>query len=166
MEKHKRIKMTRIVNLMCVLLCATTISYSQEDFHLVINRKFQHDNCVMGVLTVEEEVLGYTIEVPWPDDNKDSSCIPPGTYNGIIHYDKVNCWVIELDSVPGRTGVQIHMGDYARDVPGCILVGANGAIEACILVNSGLVHRRLRRVFYEIPAPESTPDRKIRITFQ
>lgn len=158
--------MTRIVNLVCALLCATTISYSQEDFHLVINRKFQHDNCVMGVLTVQEEIIAYTIEMPWPDDNNDSTCIAPGTYSGTIHYEKANSWMIELDSVPGRTGVQIHMGDYGRDVPGCILVGANAVVERCVLVNSSLVHRRLRRVFYEIPTPESTPDRKIRITFQ
>lgn len=55
--------------------------------------------------------------------------IPPGTYKAKrdTHYGKPgysdNYEVWELQNVPGRTQIQIHIGNSWRDSSGCILLG-------------------------------------------
>jgi hypothetical protein len=80
-----------------------------------------------------------TLELPYLENHKDISCIPPGEYK----CDRVTskkfgiCYL--LNDVPGRTGIIIHVGNYASermlleraimrnvkkvDTLGCILVG-------------------------------------------
>lgn len=158
--------MLRFVNFMYILLCTAGFSYSQEAFHLTIERKLQSENCTMGYLSVNGEVICYTLELPWLDNANDISCIPAGTYNGIIRYDKTDGWRIQLENVPERTGVQIHMGNYTSDITGCILVGSNAVTENCSLVNSSLAYKRLKQAFYGTNNPSSTPNKKIQITFK
>jgi len=73
----------------------------------------------------------YTLELPWRDNQRSISCIPPGEYKVIQRaspkYGKIY-WVTE---VPNRSYILIHSGNYAGDVSkgykthvnGCILLG-------------------------------------------
>ena len=76
---------------------------------------------VNGVL----KLTGYTLELPWRDNERQVSCIPPGKYR-LKHFHSVkfgHC--LELQQVPDRDAILIHAGNYNRDTHGCILIGAN-----------------------------------------
>ena len=73
----------------------------------------------------------YTLELPWRNNQRNISCVPPGVYDVIIRRSPrfgITYWVLK---VPGRTYILIHSGNYAGDrskgfkthVNGCILLG-------------------------------------------
>lgn len=76
---------------------------------------------------LEEMFKCKSIELPELNNQKNSSCIPAGTYtvNKIISCKKGPCFFIK--SVPGRTDILIHVGNYAAgvkvDLKGCIAPG-------------------------------------------
>ena len=60
----------------------------------------------------------FTLELPWKDNMRYVSCIPPGNY--YLHKDGN---VLRIMDVLGRDGIQIHSGNYHKEIHGCILVG-------------------------------------------
>jgi hypothetical protein len=84
--------------------------------------RFYNSDCTLGRL-----VLGsfqcFTLELPWLNNANDISCIPEGFYKAFKRNSPTNGFVIELKDVPNRSYVQIHKGNYTRNVKGCILVG-------------------------------------------
>ena len=149
-----------------VVAIFSTTYYSQENFELTIERKLSSANCTMGYLIAAGQVICYTLELPWKDNSNDISCIPVGTYDGILRYDKTDGWRIQLENVPNRTGVQIHMGNYTRQIEGCILVGTNAKIDNCSVHNSSAAYSKLKEAFYGTKNPNSTPNKKIIVTFK
>jgi hypothetical protein len=140
--------------------------YSQENFNLTIERKLSSENCTMGYLIADDEVLCYTLELPWKDNLNNISCIPAGTYNGIMRYDKTDGWRIQLENVPNRTGVQIHMGNYTSQIAGCVLVGTDAMVDNCSVLHSTAAYSKLKAAFYGTSTPNQTPNKKITITFK
>ena len=72
------------------------------------------------------------LELPWFDNDKGRSCIPPGgpgeeaTYNLLYTFSPKygrKMWLV--DGVPSRAGIRIHSGSYAgvdeTDSQGCLL---------------------------------------------
>ncbi len=158
--------MKQLMNFLFFCICFSAGNYAQEDFNLTIERKLSTDNCTMGYLVISGEVVCYTLELPWKDNRNNISCIPVGTYNGILRYDKKDGWRVQLENVPGRTGVQIHMGNYTREIAGCILIGTDGKIDDCSVFNSSKAYSRLKNAFYGTENPVSTPNKTIKITFK
>lgn len=79
-----------------------------------------------------EHVQIFTLELSWLNNANDKSCVPEGVYTVKPHnWDTLpgfnpamhqkNCY--ELENVPGRTGVCIHIGNTILDILGCIAVG-------------------------------------------
>lgn len=68
-----------------------------------------------------------TIELPWKDNEPQISCIPAGWYKcrKIVSPSHGEC--IEIMNVVGRTYIQIHAANYARQLLGCVAVGATMA---------------------------------------
>jgi len=72
-----------------------------------------------------------TLELPWRDNQRQISCIPPGEYNVEIRLSNKYGRVYWVRKVPNRTYILIHSGNYAGDVSegfkshvmGCILLG-------------------------------------------
>ena len=73
-----------------------------------------------------------TVERPWLENQSDnpktlqneSSCVPAGTYIIRLDYSpKHGRQLYELQNVPGRSEVQIHAANFARELLGCIAVG-------------------------------------------
>ena len=64
-----------------------------------------------------------TLELPWKDNERRVSCIPPGTYEIIKHTSPKfgECWW--LQDVPGRSEILIHAANYVRQLRGCIAPG-------------------------------------------
>ncbi len=123
------------------------------------------DKCTMGYLSVNNKVLCYSLELPWKDNLSNISCVPKGTYKGILRYDKKDGWRIQLENVPHRTAVQIHMGNYTKDTQGCVLVGSSANVGDCSVQGSSNAYKQLKLSFYGSENPVSTPNYKINVTF-
>lgn len=90
----------------------------------VILRRFPSTNQgTFGALFIDNVPVCLTCEDPWNNNEHDISCIPLGIYQCQKYNSArfVNVW--ELQDVPGRTSILIHMGNTINDTHGCILVG-------------------------------------------
>ena len=76
------------------------------------------------------------MEPPWLDNIKSRSCIPEGEYRVAIKESNKYGIVYQVRSVPKRTNILIHSGNFAgdeesgyrSDTDGCILPGTNHGI--------------------------------------
>jgi hypothetical protein len=72
-----------------------------------------------------------TLELPWRDNQRQVSCIPPGEYDVEMRLSNKYGRIYWVRKVPNRTYILIHSGNYAGDttkdfkshVMGCILLG-------------------------------------------
>lgn len=97
-----------------------------DDLKIRIKRTEQHSRSIIGELYVNGTFICYTLELPWKKNEENVSCIPSGTYDAYLRYNSEKAsreWVTELLNVPKRTAIQIHIGNYPRDIDGCTLVG-------------------------------------------
>lgn len=83
---------------------------------------WSQDDCTLGRLSYDEFQC-FTLELPWLENEQGVSCIPEGRYLAFKRKSPKNGLVLELESVPNRTFIQIHAGNYTRQIEGCILVG-------------------------------------------
>lgn len=91
---------------------------------LTIDRKYYND-CTVSRVTIEgSDFQCFMLELPWLENQQNISCIPEGEYQifkrlspskGIV--------VMEYRDVPNRTDIQIHTGNYTRQILGCQLPG-------------------------------------------
>lgn len=80
------------------------------------------DNATIGFLQYKDFKC-CTLELPWEDNNKDVSCIPAGIYDAVKYDSPKHGEVLLLLDVHGRDMIEIHSGNYTRQILGCILVG-------------------------------------------
>jgi len=106
--------------------------YAEDTFFTItIDRNMTcQDQSTIGRIIVNEKEIGRTLELPWQNNETGVSRIPPGTYDAFIRSDGNKRWRIQLQDVTDDTGhtrelVQIHVGNYAREIRGCILVGSD-----------------------------------------
>lgn len=62
----------------CVLLRSQTIT---------VERISSTDDCIMGYLLVDDEVVCYSLELPWRENLPNVSSIPKGEYEGFVRTD-------------------------------------------------------------------------------
>lgn len=93
--------------------------------NLTLTRAHKKLNVMLGMLSIDnaEHAPLYTLELPWQDNKRQISCIPPGTYQVSTHVSpKVGkCW--QIADVPDREDILIHTGNNVSDIEGCILLG-------------------------------------------
>lgn len=86
------------------------------------------------LLDADERLVCLTLERPYVDANHDGltdpnvSCIPAGTFAAhrrLGSTSKRGYDVFELEGVPGRSVIQIHIGNHVDQSEGCILLGSN-----------------------------------------
>ena len=58
------------------------------------------------------------------------------------------------------------MGNYTSQIKGCVLVGTNAKVDSCSVQNSSAAYSKLKKAFYGTETPNSTPNKKIVITFK
>ena len=73
-----------------------------------------------GVWIIDGNPVCCTLELPWRDNNRKVSCIPAGIYP----CTNVQKGIIRVGNVPNRDGIQVHVGNKASDIEGCILAGS------------------------------------------
>lgn len=77
----------------------------------------------LGELHVGPTVFA-TLERPWLGNEHDASCIPCGEYRAMWYDSPSKGRVLQLVNVPGRSMIELHVGNYVKDTEGCILVGS------------------------------------------
>ena len=92
-------------------------------FDLELTRIAYREKSTLGILKIDNFEC-FTLELPWLENLKNISCIPEGNY---IYKKRLspskNITVIELIGVENRSYIQIHPGNYTRQIQGCILPG-------------------------------------------
>lgn len=86
----------------------------------------------------------YTGELPWRNNKISKSCIPTGEYICTPYSSKKYPKAFQVNSVPNRSAILIHQGNfcgdvtkgYKSDVNGCILLGSNLGVlnnQKCVI---------------------------------
>lgn len=130
-------------------------------FPIWINRVYRHPEAIVGRLYANDNPLCYSLELPWRDNANNISCIPVGSYNGTIRTDGDKGWRIELASVPKRTHVQLHVGNYTTDILGCILLGMELGLNEIKGGTSNPARLLLKQAYEDAQSPS---DITVRIT--
>lgn len=65
----------------------------------------------------------FTLELPWRDNADNISCIPIGIYDVEPYTSEKFPNVYQIKNVPNRDAILIHVGNYAGDTHGCVLIG-------------------------------------------
>jgi hypothetical protein len=91
---------------------------------LTLKRTYFGDNGTYGFLAIGEKAPTFvTLELPWKNNERQISCIPEGTYTLRRFISRKFGRVWEVTSVPNRTAILIHVGNFLSDIQGCILLG-------------------------------------------
>lgn len=97
--------------------------------NLLLIRDTFTSNETIGCLYLNGYFIGYSIELPWKDNQKNISCIPRGIYEARIRkaqesstkkYDHVL-----VKNVQNRSYILIHIANKAKELRGCIAIGVN-----------------------------------------
>ena len=131
---------------------------------IVIDRKTAYSGSIVGTLSVNGSRVCYTLELPWLWNEKGVSCVPNGRYFAFLRYDKGDKWRIQLTGVPGRSGVQIHMGNYPHHTKGCVLVGTGTGSNK--VFGSSSAYQALKAAFYGAVKASQSPDVNIAVEFK
>lgn len=137
---------------------------AQPVMDITIVRTSENAGSTTGELFVNGRFVAHTLELPWRDNRSYVSSIPVGTYASHLRYDKSDGWRLQLDGVPGRTGVQLHVGNYPSQIEGCVLVGLEVFNSENRLGRSAEAYAAVRRAFYGTADPVRTPDVMVRVT--
>ena len=89
----------------------------------IIDRGEQTLGILMMFIDSKQKGSLTTLELPWKDNQFKISCIPKGIYNCIVYESPTKGTVYLLENVQDRSMIEIHVGNYNRDIEGCILVG-------------------------------------------
>lgn len=98
---------------------------------LILQRGASTDQGTLGMLMHEQSRFCYTIELPWRNNARRKSCIPPGRYLCVLTRSPRFGEVYTVLGVPGRDSILIHSANIAGDVElgygsdllGCIGLG-------------------------------------------
>jgi hypothetical protein len=95
---------------------------------VVITRRKSTKKQTNGVLVAKKNNMTFscfTLELPWLDNKRMVSCIPPGLYTCKYSYSpafKKNTY--RLQKVTGRDGILIHSANFFSQLKGCIALGS------------------------------------------
>lgn len=145
------------------LIGVSALSYAvpgtaAEDWTVRIVRTSFNSDCLTGELYVNGKFLCHSLERPWKNNKSYISAIPDGTYSADLRYDKPDKWRIQLKNVPGRTFVQLLVGNVPSRIEGCVLVGQKAITRQNKLEGSAVAYARLRESFYGSANPVATPN--------
>lgn len=98
---------------------------------IIVHRDWQDNNQTLGVCYVKDDngkivFKSEAIERGWMNNQKRVSCIPAGEYPvKLEHSNRFRKKLYEIYEVPNRSECKFHSANYARQLNGCIALGAN-----------------------------------------
>jgi hypothetical protein len=120
---------------------------SPKPVSLAIHRQHAGTDCTSGQMVLDGQVVAYTLERPWEGNIPLISSIPSGHYHGFVRTRTKDRWRIELIDVPNRPNIQLHVGNFAADGVGCILIGSNLKPDLCTLTDSKAAFDKFKLAF-------------------
>ena len=100
---------------------------------MILLRDSQDSVRTLGAMFDGDERLCETLELPWRDNQRGISCIPEGVYECKMAFSPSRKYpVYWLQDVPGREAVQIHIGNFPKDIRGCILLGEERGVNQVV----------------------------------
>lgn len=97
--------------------------------YILITRIFRSDIQTLGMLnvidknTLKADITARTVELPWKDNQRNISCIPPGKYPGELRTSEKYGLHVHIKKVPNRSYILIHPANFVRQLRGCIAPG-------------------------------------------
>lgn len=92
---------------------------------LILTRFQETSKSTIGRLEHNGNLLGFTLELPWKNNQRQISCIPKGIYKVVPRFSPKYKNHFHILDVPNRTFILIHVGNYPKDSLGCVLFGTN-----------------------------------------
>ena len=91
-------------------------------------RTWKNPVCTTGQISIDGEPRYFSLELPelfeGQSNVNDKCCIPVGTYKVTRFFSpKRQYFVGLLHDVPGRSMIEMHIGNFPHDTDGCILLG-------------------------------------------
>lgn len=109
-------------------------------------RRRYYDSFTVGQLFIpEKEIILYTLELPYRNNQVNISCIPEGEYFTSTYRSQKHGYCIKIyqddkkKEVNGRNGILIHKGNTIKDTQGCILVGTEEHYSLNITFKEGRI---------------------------
>jgi len=136
--------------LSCLFWSRESTTNTAQPISLTISRKAQGANCIIGDLKINDRTICHTLELPYIDNIDTISTLPSGTYAAKIRADSDRGWRIELENVPSRSNVQIHVGNFTSQIFGCTLVGTSADLNTCVIFHSKDAMKLLETEFLSI----------------
>lgn len=91
---------------------------------LTVSRAYYSDATIGRIFSPHFKRYLACLELPERANTVDESCIPEGLYPyRVAMSPRAGRLVIWIDDVPGRTLIQLHPGNYTRQILGCGLPG-------------------------------------------
>lgn len=90
---------------------------------ILLERTAFKSHGTFGVLRVRDCEF-HTVERPWLDNVPFVSCIPAREYTlGLRFFRRRGYWTYEVENVPKRDAILIHIANSPHEVQGCIGIG-------------------------------------------
>ncbi len=87
---------------------------------LLLQRSY-HALGTNGMLSYDNQLICYTIELPWQYNRRLVSCIPEDRYRLLLRYSKRHQLHLLIKDVPFRSLILIHKANNAlKELKGCI----------------------------------------------
>ncbi len=92
---------------------------------LYLHRLTQTEHATYGqLIDADHAVIACTLELAWKNNQRGVSCIPAGQYICRRRYSPKHGYeLFGIEGVPGRSDIEIHIGNTPKDSLGCVLVG-------------------------------------------
>lgn len=115
---------------------------------MTLKRFAYHPDGTLGVLHVPAQKLHtfYTIERPWLNNKPWESCIPEGEYAMSWQESPKFDWCYEIEGVPSRSDILLHVANFPSDVHGCIGLGMGPMADRIAVASS----RAAMTAFHEL----------------
>ena len=79
----------------------------------------------------------HTLELPWRDNQRRISCIPTGKYKcKLDFYNRGGYKAFQVMDVPDRSEIKIHIGNWTKNVLGCIATGRARMVKGDMITSS------------------------------
>lgn len=83
-----------------------------------VNRLLKSDSCWIGTFEIDGVLKYYTLDL--------LNVVPPGAYPLTKYFSPAHQKDVPLvNNVPGHSGIEIHVGNFPKDIKGCLLLGEN-----------------------------------------
>tara|TARA_R110002110_G_scaffold128587_3_gene308309 strand:+ start:218 stop:682 length:465 start_codon:yes stop_codon:yes gene_type:complete len=103
------------------------IEIKSTNANLLLLRELHSEESIIGKLYLNGIFYGYTLELPYLNNQRSISSIPKGIYcvekRAGEQSPKFKYEHLWIKDVPNRSYILFHIGNYPKNTKGCILIG-------------------------------------------